>query len=79
MFDIIYKQSKIVYALVLQKFCGSGSVVERRLAKANVAGPNPVSRSNTAPSPSGKARACKALTPSSNLGGASIKNAEVAE
>ena len=24
---------------------GSGSVVERRLAKANVAGPNPVSRS----------------------------------
>ena len=25
--------------------CGSGSVVERRLAKANVAGPNPVSRS----------------------------------
>ena len=26
--------------------CGSGSVVERCLAKANVAGPNPVSRSN---------------------------------
>ncbi len=26
--------------------CGSGSVVERRLAKANVAGSNPVSRSN---------------------------------
>ena len=25
--------------------CGSGSVVERCLAKANVAGPNPVSRS----------------------------------
>ena len=58
-------------------------MVERRLAKANVASSNLVSRSIfllwgfshkvmlTAPSPSGKARVCKTLTPSSNLGGAS--------
>ena len=69
--------------------CGNGSVVERRLAKANVASSNLVSRSIfllwgfshkvmlTAPSPSGKARVCKTLTPSSNLGGAS-KTYEVA-
>ena len=61
-------------------------MVERRLAKANVASSNLVSRSIfllwgfshkvmlTAPSPSGKARVCKTLTPSSNLGGASSKN-----
>ena len=44
-----------------------------RLAKVEVAGSNPVSRSkDPAAWPSGKAEACKAFTPSSNLGAASI-------
>ncbi len=34
----------IEFCIVL--LCGSGSVVERCLAKADIAGPNPVSRSN---------------------------------
>ncbi len=45
------------------KFCGSGSVVERCLAKANVAGSNPVFRSIMVPSPSGKAKVCKTFIP----------------
>ena len=43
--------------------CGSGSVVERCLAKANVAGSSPVFRSKMVPSPSGKAKVCKTFIP----------------
>ena len=88
-----YKQrvigsSPIVPTIIVTALCGNGSVVERRLAKANVASSNLVSRSIfllwgfshkvmlTAPSPSGKARVCKTLTPSSNLGGASSKTSQ---
>ena len=66
--------------VIAPSWCGNGSVVERRLAKANVASSNLVSRSIffimeffhknrifLAPEPSGKAWACKASTPSSNL------------
>ncbi len=35
----------MVFGIVIEQLRGSGSVVERCLAKANVAGPNPVSRS----------------------------------
>ena len=63
--------------------CGSNSVVECDLAKVEVAGSNPVSRSIIsflrslsstfkAPSPSGKAEVCKTSIPGSNPGGASI-------
>ena len=62
-------------------------LVERNLAKVEVASSSLVIRSigrlkkrpffslkfNTAPWPSGKAEACKAFIPSSNLGGASRK------
>ena len=61
-------------------------MVERHLAKVNVAGSNLVSRSKyphcffffkpigrTALSPSGKAKVCKTFTPGSNPGGASKK------
>ena len=55
-------------------------MVECDLAKVEVAGSNPVSRSNflcrdtplTAPWPSGKAEVCKTSIPGSNPGGASI-------
>ena len=57
-------------------------MVECDLAKVEVAGSNPVSRSiffyrveillPTAPSPSGKAEVCKTSIPGSNPGGASI-------
>ncbi len=47
-------------------------MVERCLAKADIAGSNPVSRSkSSAPWPSGKAKVCKTYIPSSILGGAS--------
>src|SRR5579884_655577 len=46
--------------------CGSGSVVEHFLAKEDVAGSNPVSRSPSATSPSGKARLCKSCISGSN-------------
>ena len=63
--------------------CGGGSVVERRLAKANVAGSNPVLRSTLFfkstylykrwhHSQAVRPRSAKPLCPSSNLGGASI-------
>ena len=66
--------------------CGNNSVVECDLAKVEVAGSNPVSRSSfllkflvslccfcsSAPSPSGKAEVCKTSIPGSNPGGASI-------
>ena len=67
-------------------------MVERRLAKAKVAGSSPVIRSrtmrvrfiriricyklNTAPGPSGKARVCKTLIPGPIPGGASKKSSE---
>ncbi len=56
---------------------GSNSAVECNLAKVEVAGSNPVSRSRQknaylAASPSGKAEACKAFISSSNLEAASI-------
>ena len=65
---------------------GNNSVVECDLAKVEVAGSNPVSRSSfllkflvslccfcsSAPSPSGKAEVCKTSIPGSNPGGASI-------
>ena len=62
---------------------GNNSVVECDLAKVEVAGSNPVSRSipllarpwvtaRTAPSPSGKAEVCKTSIPGTNPGGASI-------
>ena len=38
-------------------------MVERCLAKANVAGSSPVFRSITVPSPSGKAKVCKTFIP----------------
>jgi hypothetical protein len=44
MTDNRYILNKIVF-LVSIKFCGNSSVVERCLAKARVAGSNPVSRS----------------------------------
>ena len=47
-------------------------LVEHNLAKVGVAGSNPVIRS-MATWPSGKAEACKAFTPGSNPGVASIK------
>ena len=50
-------------------------MVECNLAKVEVAGSNPVSRSRVfclAAWPSGKAEVCKTFTPSSNLGAASI-------
>ena len=64
---------------------GNNSVVECDLAKVEVAGSNPVSRSiiffphsryflPTAPSPSGKAEVCKTSIPGSNPGGASISH-----
>ena len=47
-------------------------MVERNLAKVDVAGSSPVSRSIfLATSPSGKARVCKTLIPGSNPGVAS--------
>ena len=52
---------------------GSGSVVERCLAKANVASSNLVSRSIRHHSQAVRQRSAKPLRPSSNLGGASIK------
>ena len=67
-------------------------LVERHLAKVEVASSSLVIRStgclkkhpffskksklDTAPWPSGKAEACKAFIPSSNLGGASKKNSK---
>ncbi len=42
-FDILIKRLRDLNAR--NTLCGGGSVVERRLAKANVAGPNPVLRS----------------------------------
>ena len=50
----------MVHIIVL---CGSGSVVERCLAKANVASSNLVFRSIMVPSPSGKAKVCKTFIP----------------
>ena len=61
---------------------GLAQLVARNLAKVEVAGSNPVARSmqlraehiglfHTAKWPSGKAEACKALTPGSNPGFAS--------
>ena len=56
---------------------GIAQLIERRLAKAKVAGLSPVSRSifylklNMAPWPSGKARVCKTHILSSILSGAS--------
>ena len=54
-------------------------MVERRLAKAEVAGSSPVSRSifyiGMAPWPSGKAEVCKTFIPGSIPGGASSKKA----
>ena len=41
-----YKQRVIGSSPIVSTICGSGSVVERRLAKANVASSNLVSRSN---------------------------------
>jgi hypothetical protein len=58
---------------------GNSSVVERNLAKVDVAGPSPVSRSTfvyTATSPSGKAKVCKIFIPGSNPGVASIFSPE---
>ncbi len=54
-------------------------MVERRLAKANVAGSNPVFRSRWRHSQVVRQRSAKPLFPSSNLGGASIFFAGVAE
>jgi|RhiMethySRZTD1v2_1073278.scaffolds.fasta_scaffold80755_2 hypothetical protein len=58
---------------------GIAQLVEHHLAKVDVAGSNPVSRSiplfrsmDPAASPSGKATVCKTVIPSSNLGAASI-------
>jgi DNA repair protein RecO (recombination protein O) len=48
------------------QLCGSGSVVEHFLAKEDVAGSSPVSRSPSATSPSGKARLCKSCISGSN-------------
>ncbi len=61
--------------------CGNSSAVEHCLAKARVAGSNPVSRSifSQAASPSGKAKVCKTFIPGSNPGAASICIAWVAE
>ena len=42
--------------------CGSSSVVECHLAKVDVASPNLVYRSISAPWPSGKAKLCKSFT-----------------
>jgi hypothetical protein len=58
-------------------FCGNSSAVEHRLAKARVAGSNPVFRSifikiNEAASPSGKAEDCKSFILGSNPSAASI-------
>ena len=77
-------QFNIICLCVKRAMCGNGSVVERCLAKANVASSNLVSRSiqkqvgilafifgHMAPSPSGKAEVCKTFIPSSILGGAS--------
>ena len=52
---------------------GIAQLIERCLAKAEVAGLSPVSRSIIlmALQPSGKARVCKTLIPGSNPGGAS--------
>lgn len=60
---------------------GNNSVVECDLAKVEVAGSNPVSRSIFSPAPnidtlaawpSGKAEVCKTSIPSSSLGAASF-------
>ena len=70
------RQIKVMYKSVSSS--GSNSAVECNLAKVEVAGSNPVSRSRqkkiayTAASPSGKAEACKAFISSSNLEAASI-------
>ena len=40
-----YKQRVVGSSPTVPTICGGGSVVERRLAKANVAGSNPVLRS----------------------------------
>ena len=77
------RYAKVAESILL---CGSNSVVECDLAKVEVAGSNPVSRSiclfdlsylrqigvlQSAPSPSGKAEVCKTSIPGSNPGGAS--------
>ena len=80
--------AKISLAVEKLNICGSGSVVERHLAKVNVASSNLVFRSKKhrrdasdlvrhfcykAPWPSGKAKVCNTYIPSSSLGGASKK------
>ena len=67
--DFLYKICYIIGANLEKQcmlgihVCGSGSVVERCLAKANVAGSSPVFRSKMVPSPSGKAKVCKTFIP----------------
>ena len=53
--------------------CGNGSVVERHLAKVNVASSNLVSRSIRRYSQAVRPRSAKPLCPGSNPGGASKK------
>ena len=60
------------------KIRGSGSVVERCLAKANVAGPNPVSRSTIwHHGQVVRHGSAKPLSPGSNPGGASKKESNL--
>ena len=79
-----YKQRVIGSSPIVSTICGSGSVVERRLAKANVASPNLVSRSTKWHlGQVVRQSSAKALFSSPNLEGASNKKknacAELAE
>lgn len=56
---------------MLQKYAGIAQLIERCLAKAEVAGLSPVSRSIWRHSQVAKARVCKTLIPGSNPGVAS--------